>query len=157
MVLIECISTIIGVGILYLIVDGISSLLKKNSDKIEKEVNIRIMNEKPIIANCLKIGGCWLEKNTFGSFTDVFIQIQNVSIKTIKYITFRIKVYNSVNDIIDNIKLKGVGFVHPNQINSFRWDYVVHDNTAYYIKMYDIEIIYDDNSTQHICNDDIAD
>jgi hypothetical protein len=151
--LINCISTLIGVGILYLIGDGISSLMVKNENKI----TIQLINKKPIIANCLKIGHCRLSRNTFGSDTDVSIQIQNVSIKTIKYITFRIKVYNSVNDIIDNIELKGVGFVHPKQISSFKWDYVVHNNTAYYIKMYDIEIIYNDNSTQHICSDEIVD
>lgn len=147
--MVSSISTFIGLGILYLIGTGISSLMAK----IDNETTIQLINKKPIIANCLKIGHCRLSRNTFGSDTDVSIQIQNVSIKTIKYITFRIKVYNSVNDIIDIIKLRGVGFVYPKQISSFNWDYVVHNNTAYYIKIYDIEIIYNDNSTQHICSD----
>lgn len=149
--MVSSISTFIGLGILYLIGTGISSLMAK----IDNETTIQLINKKPIIANCLKIGSCSLRKNAFGSFTNVFIEFKNTSNKTIKYITFRIKVYNSVNDIIDIIKLRGVGFVYPKQISSFNWDYVVHNNTAYYIKIYDIEIIYNDNSTQHICSDEI--
>ena len=147
------ISMFFGLGLLYLIGVGIISLMAKISEK----VTIQLINKKPIIANCLKIGHCSLLKNTFGSFTDVSIEFQNVSIKTIKYITFKIAIYNSVNDIIGNIKLEGVGFVHPKQIDFFKWDYVVHNNTAHYIKIYGIDIIYDDNSTQHICSDEIVD
>lgn len=146
-------SYLFGFGLLFLILLLILLLIAK----IVEKISIHLINKKPIIANCLKIGCCSLLKNTFGSFTDVFIEFQNVSTKTIKYITFKIAIYNSVNDIIDNIELKGVGFVQPKQIESFKWDYVVHNNTAHYIKMYGIEIIYDDNSTQHICNDEIVD
>jgi hypothetical protein len=82
----------------------------------------------------------------------------NISNKTIKYVIFTITPYNKVNDIAyssigneSTVKVKYTGFIKPNEfVDYVSWGPIWYNPDIKTIKINEIDIIYDDNTTINI-------
>lgn len=112
--------------------------------------------------SCKKIGLILLknsiyDESEYTSGTSFKYEIQNLSNKTIKYITFNLIGYNSVDDKITergvSIKsVKGIGPIKPNNTASFEFKYVWFTDLVETFKITKIKIEYMDGGLKVIDN-----
>lgn len=110
------------------------------------------------VMSCKKIGLLISQKSIYDAseFTDgtnFECEVVNLSEKTIKYITFSIQGYNSVNDKVGTIKqLKGIGPITNNSSSRYSFEYVWLTDIVDSFKIVLIKIQYMDGSIKNITN-----
>lgn len=148
-------------------------LLKVPFDKLDgfKNYGVKISEYMEIsrkdkamkfIENCKPFGIVLLrnsiyDESEYTEGTSFGFQIQNLSNKTIKYITVNLIGYNSVNDKIiekgTSIKtVKGVGPIPKNEAASFNYKYVWFTDLVETFKITSLKIQYMDGSIKNIDN-----
>jgi hypothetical protein len=91
------------------------------------------------------------DESEYTEGTSFECEIVNFSSKVIKYITFNIQGYNSVDDKVSSIKpLKGIGPIANNESSKYTFNYVWMTDIVNSFKMVSVKIQYMDGSIKTI-------
>jgi hypothetical protein len=106
-------------------------------------------NNSPILISLY-----YTEKPNSANGISCSIQFTNISDKRIKYIYFTVTPYNRVNDItysdirrLSTTEIEVVDYIMPYESYHASWENVWYNSTIAYMKIVEIRIIFDDNST----------
>jgi hypothetical protein len=113
------------------------------------------------VNNCRKIGLLISQKSIYdeSEYTDgtsFDCEVVNLSKKVIKYITFSIQGYNSVNDKVGATKqLKGIGPISENSSSKYSFKYVWFTDIVESFKIVLIKLQYMDGGIKNITNTEL--
>ncbi len=82
---------------------------------------------------------------------DLRLGIKNVGKKRIKYATFNLQPFNSVDDPVEqNKSFKGIGFIEPNEEGVWNFESAWFSDVIETLKLKSITLLYDDGGTKVI-------
>jgi len=138
---------------------------QRNARNYSSNKHIEKINKLKVIINSYKNKGLTLlyyndyDTSDYVDGTNLTFKVYNPTNKTIKYLSFVVVGYNSVNDVVvDPIKKKsiisvrGVGPIKPKEFGDYDFDYVWHTDLVENVKITQIYITYMDGSSITIKN-----
>ena len=124
--------------------------IKQKNSRLDSIASVKIQNSKAI--GGVLITDFQVISNDY-DVTDVTLSILNSSSQRIKYVTFVLQAFNSVDDPIHTPEtVKGVGFVEINEFGTWDFENVWFDKTLENVQIKKITIIYEDG-TSKVIND----
>jgi hypothetical protein len=101
----------------------------------------------------INLGGVLITQFSFTvseyGVVDLTLGIQNVGKKRIKYATFLLKPYNSVDDPVEYEKsFKGIGFIEPNSEGVWDFDNAWYSDVIETLKLKNITLVYEDGTSK---------
>ena len=119
-------------------------IIKKQDAQIEAKIKAGVEN-----------GGVLITQFSFSvsdyGVVDLTLGIKNVGKKRIKYATFNLQPFNSVDDPVEqNKSFKGIGFIEPNEEGVWNFESAWFSDVIETLKLKSITLLYEDGGTKVI-------
>jgi hypothetical protein len=107
------------------------------------------------IKNGIKNGGILITQFNFYvsdyGVVDLTLGIQNLSKKRIKYVSFTLQPFNSVDDPVEyENTFKGIGFIEPNTEGVWDFENAWFSDVIEYLELKSITVVFEDGTTKQI-------